>query len=130
MTISSETINTQWRSLHRERIIRQPYETQGTLMFKKAVRLLLPFLIVSLVACSKLTQKNYDKIQVNMPMDKVIAILGEPTSTEHLMIAGMSGTSAVWKDTQSEIDIQFLNDQVIVKSFSNNEEEETKEAQK
>lgn len=84
-------------------------------------------LCLFLASCSKLTQKNYEKIQVNMSMDNVIAILGEPTSTEQLIIAGMSGTSAVWKDKQNEIDIQFLNDHVIVKSFSReNEEEELK----
>lgn len=52
-----------------------------------------------------------------MTMKEVIAILGEPTSSESISIAGISGTSAVWQDRYSEIDIQFLNDKVTVKTF-------------
>jgi hypothetical protein len=51
-------------------------------------------------------------------MKEVISILGEPTNSESITIAGISGTSAVWKDKDAEIDIQFLNDRVTVKSFS------------
>lgn len=50
-------------------------------------------------------------------MNEVTAILGAPTSSESLSIAGVSGTSAVWKDKQNEIDIQFLNDRMTVKTF-------------
>lgn len=75
-------------------------------------------LCLLITACSKITQTNFEKIQNNMTMKQVIAILGEPTSSESITIAGISGTSAVWKDRKGEIDIQFLNDQVAVKSFS------------
>lgn len=51
-------------------------------------------------------------------MQEVVALLGEPTSAESINIAGISGTSAVWKDNNAEIDIQFLNDRVTVKAFS------------
>ncbi|VVC76620.1 hypothetical protein AQUSIP_19430 [Aquicella siphonis] len=71
-----------------------------------------------LLGCSKLSQENFDKIQTNMTMKEVIAILGEPTSSESINIAGISGTSAVWKDSNAEIDIQFLNDRVTVKAYS------------
>jgi hypothetical protein len=54
-----------------------------------------------------------------MTMREVIAIIGEPTSSESINIAGISGTSAVWKNKDAEIDIQFLNDRVAVKAFSN-----------
>ena len=52
-----------------------------------------------------------------MTMQEVTAILGKPTSSESLSIAGVSGASAVWKDKQNEIDIQFLNDRMTVKTF-------------
>lgn len=72
----------------------------------------------TLFACSKITQENFEKVKPNMTMKEVIGILGEPTDSQSIMIAGISGTSAIWKDEQAEIDIQFLNDKVTVKSFS------------
>lgn len=52
-------------------------------------------------------------------MKEVVAILGEPTSSDSLNIAGMSGTTAVWKSGDAQIDVQFINDRVIIKAFSN-----------
>ncbi|MBX3708558.1 MAG: outer membrane protein assembly factor BamE [Gammaproteobacteria bacterium] len=89
------------------------------LSHKNLLRLLLTTCLCLLIlACSKLTQENFDKIKPEMTMQEVIAILGEPTSAESINIAGISGTSAVWKDNYAEIDIQFLNDKVTVKAFS------------
>jgi len=86
---------------------------------KTLIRAILVIATISLLfACSKITQENSDKIKENMTMKDVIAILGEPTSSESINIAGIAGTSAVWKDKNAEIDIQFLNDRVIVKAFS------------
>lgn len=76
-------------------------------------------------ACSKVTQNNFDKIQNNMTMKEVIAILGEPTSSDSLNIAGMSGATAVWKEGDAQIDIQFINDRVIIKAFSNESHSKT-----
>jgi outer membrane protein assembly factor BamE (lipoprotein component of BamABCDE complex) len=70
-----------------------------------------------LIACSRVTQENYEKIKPNMTMQQVIAILGNPTTSESINVAGVSGTSAVWKDNKNQIDIQFLNDKVTVKTF-------------
>ena len=79
---------------------------------------LLTSCCIALLACSKLSQTNFDKIKNDMTMKEVVAILSEPTSAESVNIMGISGTSAVWKDTQAEIDIQFLNERVAVKAFS------------
>src|SRR5205085_7412160 len=79
---------------------------------------LLTSLCIFLFACSKYSQSNFEKIKDNMSMKEVIAILGEPTNSESINIMGIAGTSAVWKDKHAEIDIQFLNDVVAVKSFS------------
>ena len=73
---------------------------------------------LALLACSKVTQENFNKIKTNMTMKEVISILGEPTSSDSVNIAGISGTSAIWKEKEAEIDIQFLNDKVTVKTFS------------
>jgi len=53
-----------------------------------------------------------------MKMQEVVSILGEPTSSDSVNIAGVSGTAAVWKSNDAEIDIQFLNDKVFAKSFT------------
>lgn len=100
--------------------------------YKTVLRVLaLTFFCTLILACSKLTQNNFEKIQTNMTMKEVIAIIGEPTSSESINIAGISGTSAVWKNKDAEIDIQFLNDRVAVKAFSNSvDESETPQERK
>ncbi len=87
------------------------------------IRCLILFCCLSLLfGCSKISQDNYQKIQPNMTMQEVVAILGEPTHTENISIAGISGASAVWRDSSGEIAIQFLNDRVTVKTFSKESE--------
>lgn len=76
------------------------------------------FISVMLFACSKLTQENFDQIKLGMSMKQVITILGNPSNVEEIHIAGISGTSATWKDENGQIDIQFLNERVTVKAFS------------
>lgn len=85
----------------------------------KKIKYLIFIFCFLLIACSKVTQNNFDKIKPNMTMKEVIAILGEPSSSDSINISGISGTSAVWHGKNAEISIQFLNDQVTVKSFSN-----------
>lgn len=75
-------------------------------------------LCLTITACSKISQSNYDKIKPQMTLQEVVAILGEPTESESANIAGISGTSATWKDKEAEIHIQFLNNQVTVKTFN------------
>jgi hypothetical protein len=84
-------------------------------------------LLFMLFACSKVTQVNFDKIRNNMTMKDVIAILGGPTSSESVTIAGISGTSAIWKENDAEIDIQFLNDKVTVKTYSKPSDQNSKQ---
>ena len=76
------------------------------------------YLCAALIGCSKITQSNYDKIQPQMTMQEVVSLIGEPTSSESVNIAGIAGTSATWKNRDIEIHIQFLNNQVAVKTFS------------
>lgn len=78
-----------------------------------------------LLACSKINQDNFAKIKHGMAFEEVIKLLGEPTSTQTIDISGISGTSAVWKSDKVEIDIQFLNNRVTVKSFSTLDKDET-----
>lgn len=85
------------------------------LLYQLILALCLSLLIVS---CDKLSQSNFDKVKPNMTMKEVVAILGNPTKSDSVNIAGVSGTTAVWKDKHAEINIQFLNDQVAVKTFN------------
>jgi len=72
---------------------------------------------VLLVACARITQENFDKVQPGMSMTQVISILGEPTDSQSINFGGLSGTSATWKNHDATIVIQFLNDKVQIKSF-------------
>ncbi len=83
---------------------------------------LIAIFALFLSACSRITQENFDKIQTGMPMAEVIAILGEPSTSQSVDIAGVSGTSATWQNQNAVISIQFLNSKVQVKSFALNQE--------
>lgn len=88
-------------------------------MIKKFFQLLLMTIMISfLIACSsKVSQSNYDKINNGMPKSEVIKILGDPTETMSLGLGEFSGTTAIWKDKDSRIVIQFLNDKVAMKNY-------------
>lgn len=86
---------------------------------------ILFFIGFGLLACSKISEDNFKKIKSGMRMDQVVAMLGKPTSAENVTVAGIAGTSAVWKDKYGEIDIHFLDNKVAVKSFNKNEEEKS-----
>lgn len=76
------------------------------------------FIMLWLAACSKLTESRYEQVKQGMSMEQVTAILGEPSAARSINIAGLSGTFATWKSSEAEITIQFLNDQVTIKTFS------------
>lgn len=98
---------------------------------RKLIKYMLVFcLCFSVIACNKVTQSKYDQVKQGMSMKQVISILGEPTTSESINIAGIAGTSATWKDRDAEIDIQFLNDQVTIKAFSKAGESKSSETVK
>lgn len=86
-------------------------------IINKIIRLLPPALCFILIACSKINQENFTKVQPGMTMAQVVNLLGEPNNVESLNFAGLSGTSAVWKTKDTVISIQFLNDLVQIKSI-------------
>ena len=52
-----------------------------------------------LAACgSKVSLENFERIQTGMTQKEVVAILGEPTETSAISIAGVSGGMANWQD--------------------------------
>lgn len=82
------------------------------------VRVLPAALCFILVACSKINQENFAKIQPGMSMAQVVRILGEPDMVDSINFAGISGTSATWKTKSTLIVVQFLNDQVKIKTLN------------
>lgn len=80
---------------------------------------LLATLVLALAGCgSKVSQKNFDRITDGMSMAQVVDILGKPTKSDSVSIAGLSGTAAVWRDAHREIDIKFVNGKVRIKDFT------------
>lgn len=79
--------------------------------------LMLSLVFASLLACSKISQENFNKVQVGMTYDEVTSILGKPTDSQSLTILKMAATSATWRDSGKTISIQFLDNKVKVKSY-------------
>jgi outer membrane protein assembly factor BamE (lipoprotein component of BamABCDE complex) len=89
----------------------------------------LGLLIVTLAACgsSKLTQDNFDKIQIGMTRAQVVIILGNPTESSSVDMAVFSGTVSKWKQGDVIITIHFVNDKVVAKQFSKGQEQSRQE---
>ncbi len=86
--------------------------------FKAGRSLLIAAALAALVACgTKVTQENFDKIKAGMTQEEVTALLGEPTEASGFSLGNLSGTSAVWKDKNGAIHIQFVNGKVLSKQF-------------
>lgn len=74
---------------------------------------------LALAACgSKVTAENFARIQTGMTQQEVVALLGEPTETSAVSIGGLSGGMSTWRDGNTTISVQFLNDKVQAKQFS------------
>lgn len=81
--------------------------------------LLLGTAALLLAACgSKISAENFERIQPGMSQKEVVAILGEPTETSAVSVAGLSGGMATWRDGNTTISIQFLNDKVQAKQLN------------
>jgi hypothetical protein len=91
-------------------------------------RLLSAALLVVLVACTKVNQENFAKIQEGMSEQEVIALLGTPTESNSVNVLGISGTSSRWVGGDAEITIRFVNGQVALKRFDKPRAAETKKA--
>lgn len=85
----------------------------------RRVGALVLVLLLCLAGCgSKITQENFDKVQVGMSQDEVTAILGKPTESSSVSFGALSGGSWVWKTNGTMITIQFANGKVLAKQFS------------
>jgi len=78
---------------------------------------------IFLVACSRVTEDNYNRIESGMEETAVIKILGEPDKSSSMGIGPLSGKSSVWDDGKVRISIQFFNGKVKLKNFGVSEKE-------
>ena len=84
-------------------------------MKKTLLALLAAALFV--VACSKVNQENFLKVQEGMSEEEVISLLGRPTESNSVNVLGVSGTASRWVAGDTEITVRFVNGKVAFKSF-------------
>ena len=102
---------------------------RGHLMNKSLRNAFITAIIASflLAACgSRINQANFDKIKTGMTEEEVKKILGPPTETSSITIAGFSGTSSKWTSKDGTVVIQFFNGKAQMKVFSEGEEQPAK----
>lgn len=81
------------------------------------------FLLSLLIACSRITEENYERIESGMEETAVIKILGEPDESSSMGIGSLTGKSSVWDNGKTRISIQFFNGKVKLKNFGTSEKE-------
>ncbi|WP_211233674.1 hypothetical protein [Zooshikella ganghwensis] len=65
-----------------------------------------------LTGCNKVTQENFEKIEVAMAYSDVTTILGEPDNCESLSLF----KNCFWGDNKKQISIKFVDDKVTLKT--------------
>ncbi len=87
---------------------------------KSAMRLtLVAILAFAAAACgSKISAESFERIHNGMSQKEVVALLSEPTETSAVSIGGLSGGMATWREGNTAISVQFLNDKVQAKQLS------------
>lgn len=79
----------------------------------------LVVILLLITACqSKINKTNFESIKSGMSYEQVNAILGTPSSSTSLSFGNTTGTSARWENRNGSIVIQFFNDKVKVKQFT------------
>jgi hypothetical protein len=82
-------------------------------------RTALLLLLFALAACgSKVNETNYARIEIDMTEEQVTSLLGAPSESSSINVAGLSGTSSKWVAKEGTINVQFLNGKVKAKAFS------------
>lgn len=65
---------------------------------------------------SRLSLANCNKIQDDMTLEQVTAILGEPTDNKSLGMGPLTATTVTWEDENMKINVKFLNNKSGLKS--------------
>jgi hypothetical protein len=77
----------------------------------KLVRLMFVFLAIGLglSACSRLTPESYSKLEVGMPYDEVVSLMGKPAECN----AVVNTKSCRWGDDKKHVDLKIIGESVI-----------------
>lgn len=73
------------------------------------VSLLLAGLLLTM-GCSKVTVKNYNRLEMGMTYQKVTALLGKPDQCD----GAMGAESCTWGNDQRYINVKFVGDKVVL----------------
>lgn len=84
-------------------------------MSRKQILLVCFSSFLFLAGCNKLTQDNYNKLEVGMERSKVESIFGKPSDCQNIMLA----TNCNWNQGDANLKIQFVNNKVVT-YFANN----------
>ncbi len=82
------------------------------------------FLLIFCIACARPTRANYEKINNDMTYEQVVGLLGEPDDVTSAGAGGFSAKSVNWETDSMIISIQFVNEKVKLKSFSEHQSKE------
>ncbi|MGR9099546.1 MAG: DUF3862 domain-containing protein [Gammaproteobacteria bacterium] len=66
--------------------------------------------LLLLSGCDRVNRQNYDKLEMGMPYDEVVAMLGEPANCKSVLMA----KSCVWGGESKKIDIKFADNKVVL----------------
>ena len=91
----------------------------------KFIKIISILFLTLLIACSRITEDNYNRIESGMEEAAVIKILGEPDDSSSMGVGPLTGKSSVWDDGKARISIQFFNGKVKLKIFSVTEKEDS-----
>jgi hypothetical protein len=64
------------------------------------------------LGCSKINQKNFDKLKAGMEYDEVLKILGKPDNCESVL----NMKNCIWKESSKTIKIVIVADKVVLLS--------------
>ncbi len=70
---------------------------------------LLLLVAVGLTGCDRVTAENYNKLEVGMPYDEVVGILGDPTECAAIV----NTKSCRWGKDDKYIDAKIMGESVI-----------------
>jgi len=67
-------------------------------------------ILLGLAACSRVTQENYQKLELGMDWQAVTELLGEPDHCK----AVLNAKSCIWEDGERAITVRFIGDNVVL----------------
>jgi len=74
-------------------------------------------LLVLVVACTRVTQANYARIEEGMTEQQVLELLGPPTEASGGSLLGVSGTTSRWATRDAAITVQIVNGRAVAKTY-------------